>query len=316
LAIYPAITYIVYTPLGWLSAGIIQILTQFLCLLGLGGVVWLWGRASDPHPSFWLIALFISPPVLEAVYLDQFNAVVALLSLTLVTLLLSRQRSGPLTAVLSVFTLVTRPFNSIPLLPGLGHLFLNWRRLLRLAGLGALVLTGLMVLTWLWDAHFVSDTLHSTTNRLLIGPSSLVRQHFGTLALLLFLGLCAALEWYITRLKQSRQALDVAAIMIALSIIPIQLGGPYTTIYLLPILIRLVHHLHSPMPIIAFSCVYGFLMFTAYFSFQLHWVFSMSVFNIYVYAPIILAISASVFLLNITNNIKPESSESELLLTP
>jgi hypothetical protein len=300
LAMYPPTTYLVYTPLGLLAPAAIQFLTQFGCIASMAAVLWIWGQDGEGRRSPWILVLLLSPPMLETIFIDQFNAVVGLLSLSLLTVLLARHRAGPVAALLGVLTLVTRPFNAIPLLPALGRLFLDRRRLFGLLGMGALLLIGLAVITWRWDGRFVQDTIHATAGRPLTGLASFVRLRFGVPGVVALLGLCAVIEWTVVRLGHGRLAsLDMAAILCALSLLPVQLGGLYTAVYALPVLIRLACRLSSPALLVATSAAYSLVFVAAWCLLDLvpHFPLTAPVVNLYVYAPLFLGVGGSVLLL-------------------
>ena len=262
LSIYSPTTYILYAPLGLLPLAVVRCLTEALCCVGLILTIWIWGRDGSSRPPLWAWFLLLSPPALDLIYIDQFNAVVALVTLSLAILLLQQHRSGLLVALLGAITLITRPFNTIPLLAGLARLLTTRWQMLRLLFFGTAILGMVITLAWWWDPHLLHDTLNATGSRSLFGLSGTARHLVGTSGVWGVLLLCALLIWLMAAyLQKHLPQADVLAIVIALSVLPVQQGGPYVAIYTLPLIIRLAQRCRAPgLFISGYAATYSLLM--------------------------------------------------------
>jgi hypothetical protein len=181
----------------------------------------------------------------------------------------------------------------------------GWKNLLRSVAIAAAILTGIIFAAWRWDPHLLHDTLSATTNRPLVGISNIARLALGPLGIILLLLVCACLEWFIAAFSKFNSQADTIAILLALSVIPITLGGPYASVYTFPLLIRLARRLNSPtFFLLYYSAFYALLMLAAWLTsaYLQNFIITPLLAAVYIFFPIIVAIGGSLLLFRNANS--------------
>ncbi|HXZ99204.1 MAG TPA: glycosyltransferase 87 family protein, partial [Candidatus Binatia bacterium] len=254
---YPATTFPLYAPLALLPDRVAQPLTQVGSLALLAAVLFAWGRSDGERPTAWLAALLFSPPAIGLVWIDQVNTAVALASLSAAVFLVNGPRRS-VAGALGAVTLVLRPFNAIPALPALGFLHRRSRRL-AVAVLWCCIVTGAVALVaWRWDGSLIHDLLNTASRRPISGVAGFARQLLGLPGLLGYLAALLAFEiWLARALEPTHSRLDSAAILIAVSVLGVHLGGNYPAVYCFPALARLTARSPSPAWPVAFTVLYA-----------------------------------------------------------
>ncbi len=224
------------------------------------------GAGHEPAPlgigrggtaPLWIWALLLSAPALQLIYIDQFNTALALLSVSLVVPLMDRGRPGWLGA-LSAFALVAKPFCALPLFPGLACLRHPRGRVIAILAATMAWLGAVTLLAWAWDPSVVTDLFRALARRPLVGIPGLSRDLFGSPGVVALLAVWAGFEMLVaTRLKHHGSPADVAAVLVALSVIPLHLGGPYVAVLTLPAMGRLAVRRDSPGLVIVYSGLYS-----------------------------------------------------------
>lgn len=259
---YPATTFVIYVPLLLLPDWLVGPLTQLGSLALIAWVVSAWGRVDGKRPSPWIAALLLSPPALELIYIDQMNTAIALASLSASIFLVTRShRAVP--GVLVAVTALCRPMNAVVALPLLAFLHRRQRSLWKVMAWGAATFAAAALVAWSWDRSLVAVLFSFSEHYHLIGVGGFVRDLWGNsgfIALLVALVACGILM--VRGLETSRSAADIAAIILAVSVIPVQLAGPYTAVYVLPLLIRLAARSHARAWVVGYSVIYSLLWLT------------------------------------------------------
>ncbi len=257
LLIYPSTVYVIYIPLGLLPVGMVQPLTQAACLVAVGFSLRLWGSAEDGKAPMWIWALLLSAPALQLIYIDQFNTAMALLSVSAVIPLMDRGRLGWLGA-LSAFALIAKPFCALPLLPGLACLRHRRGRVIGIIAATMGCLGAVSLLAWAWDPSSLAHIFSALARRPLVGIPGLSRDLFGSPGVVGLLAVWAGFEMLVARrLAGHASPTDVAAVLVALSVIPLHLGGPYVAVLTFPAVARLALRRDSPHVAIAYASLYS-----------------------------------------------------------
>jgi hypothetical protein len=185
------------------------------------------------------------------------NAAIALASLSLAIFLMIRSDRMVPGALLAV-TAICRPLNAAVALPALAFQHRRRRSLPATAVWAAVFVAAAAAVAWSWDHSLAADLLGTAAHRPLVGTAGFARDLLGSWGLLASLAVFAALATALARrLEASHSAADIAAIVLALSVIPVQLGGPYTAIYCFPLLARLAGRSHARGWVVGFSALYA-----------------------------------------------------------
>lgn len=235
LSVYPATAAVQYVPLGLLPRDAVEVGLRIACVALLAWIVVAFGRGDGGRLRPWSLVLLLSPPVIDAVRIDQFNTVLALCALVVANRLLASRRS--LIAGLVAGVAMARPFASAPVIAGvLGGT--GGRARLRMAA-GAAAVVGLTVgVAFAWDHSLIHDIAATSGKRWLQGPIALIRSDFGVSGLIVALAVTGILCALVTRAGSNRP-LDAFVATLAISCIGVHLGGPYVAVFTLPGLARL-----------------------------------------------------------------------------
>jgi Glycosyltransferase family 87 len=235
LAVYPPSSVVQYLPLALLPVGVAQLVTRLATASILVWMVTIFGRNDDGRIEPWSLVLLVSPPAINAVRLDQFNAALALLALIVAWRLLVSGR--PLLAGLVAGIAMTRPLNALPVgmgLTGGARRGQRWRLLV-----GATAFVGMtLAVAFVWDPHLFRDIVSTSEHRSLVGIVGYLRSEFGIVGVGVWLGVVALLCWIVSNGLRDRPR-DAFVVVLALSTIAVHLGGPYVAIFALPAVARL-----------------------------------------------------------------------------
>jgi hypothetical protein len=235
LAIYPPSSVVQYLPLAMLPVGVAEFLTRLATACILVWMVASFGRDDDGRIEPWSLVLLVSPPAINAVRLDQFNAALALLALIVAWHLL---RSGrPLLAGLVAGIAATRPFTAIPVGLGLIGAAGRGQRVRLLAG-GTAFVGMTLAAAFVWDPNLFRDIVSTSEHRSLVGPVGFVRTEFGIVGVCVWLGLVGLLCMTLSNGFRDRPR-DAFVVVLAVSTFAVHLGGPYVAIFALPAVARL-----------------------------------------------------------------------------
>jgi hypothetical protein len=309
---YPATTFVLYLPLVLLPDWLVGPLTQLGSLVLIAWVVGAWGRIDGQRPSPWVAALLLSPPTLELVYIDQMNTAIALASLSASIFLVTRSHRAVPGALIAVTTLC-RPMNAIVAVPALAFLHRRQRSLWRVVVWAAAIIAAAALLAWCWDRSLVAVLFGMAEHRLVIGVSGFVRDNWGNPGLIAFLAALVVVEISMIRsLEPTHSSADIAAIILAISVIPVALAGPYTAVYVLPLLVRLAARSHARAWVVGYSVPYSLLWLT-------HTILSRSLpatdtigtfANVtFIFAPVLSAVVGVYFLAKLPGSARPRSHE-------
>lgn len=309
---YPATTFVIYVPLVLLPDWLVGPLTQIGSLALIAWVVSAWGRVDGKRPSPWIAALLLSPPALELVYIDQMNTAIALASLSASIFLVTRShRAVP--GVLVAVTTLCRPMNAVVAIPLLAFLHRRQRSLWKVMVWGAATFAAAALVAWSWDRSLGAVLFGFSEHYHLIGVGGCVRDLWGNSG---FIALLAALVaggiLMVRGLETSRSAANIAAIILAVSVIPVELAGPYTAVYVLPLLIRLAARSHARAWVVGYSVIYSLLWLT-------HTILSRSLpatdtigtfANVtFIFAPVLSTVVGVYFLAKLPGSLRPRSHE-------
>jgi Glycosyltransferase family 87 len=235
LAAYPPSSVVQYLPLAMLPVGVAEFLTRLATACILIWMVASFGRDDDGRIEPWSLVLLVSPPAINAVRLDQFNAALALLALILAWRLL---RSGrPLLAGLVAGIAATRPLNAIPVGLGLIGAAGRGQRLRLLAG-GTAFVGMTLAASFAWDPNLFRDIVTTSEHRSLVGVVGFMRTEFGVLGVCVWLVVVGMLCMTLSNGLRDRPR-DAFVLVLAVSTFAVHLGGPYAAIFALPAVARL-----------------------------------------------------------------------------
>jgi Glycosyltransferase family 87 len=235
LAVYPPSSVVQYLPLAMLPVGVAEFLTRVATACILIWMVASFGRDDDGRIEPWALVLLVSPPAINAVRLDQFNAALALLVLIVAWRLL---RSGrPLLAGLVAGVAATRPLNAIPVGLGLIGAAGRGQRLRLLAG-GTAFVGITLAASFAWDPNLFRDIVTTSEHRSLVGVVGFMRTEFGVVGVCVWLVVVGILCTTLSNGLRDRPR-DAFVLVLAVSTFAVHLGGPYAAIFVLPAVARL-----------------------------------------------------------------------------
>jgi len=258
LSVYPPSSAVQYLPLALLPVGVAELLTRLATASILVWMVMTFGRDDAGRIEPWSFVLLVSPPAINAVRLDQFNAALTLLALIVAWRLL---RSGrPLLAGLVAGIAMTRPLNAIPVGMGLtGGAGPGQRMRLLVGGTAFVGMT--LALAFAWDTQVFRDIVTTGEHRSLVGIVGYLRSEFGIVGVGVWLGVVALLCWIVSNGLRDRPR-DAFVVVLAVSTIAVHLGGPYVAIFAIPAVARLAATL-SPWWAVTTTLVYAALLVVA-----------------------------------------------------
>jgi Glycosyltransferase family 87 len=235
LAVYPPSSVVQYLPLAMLPIGVAEFLTRLATACILVWMVASFGRDDDGRIEPWALVLLVSPPAINAVRLDQFNAALALFALIVAWRLL---RSGrPLLAGLVAGIAATRPLNALPVGLGLIGAAGRGQRLRLLAGSTAFVGMTLAA-SFAWDPNLFRDIVTTSEHRSLVGVVGFMRTEFGVIGVCVWLVIVGMLCMTLSNGLRDRPR-DAFVLVLAVSTFAVHLGGPYAALFALPAVARL-----------------------------------------------------------------------------
>jgi Glycosyltransferase family 87 len=258
LAAYPPSSVVQYLPLALLPIGLAEFLTRLATAGILCWMVAAFGRDDDGRIEPWSLVLLVSPPAINAVRLDQFNAALALLALIVAWRLL--QSGRPVLAGLVAGVAMTRPLNAIPIGVGLTGAAGRGQTARLLVGGTAFVGMTLAV-AFAWDGNLFRDILTTSEHRSLVGVVGFMRSEFGVAGVTVWLAVVALLCWSVAKGLRDRPR-DAFVVVLAVSTVAVHLGGPYVAIFVLPALARLAATV-SPWWAVAPTVAYAALLAAA-----------------------------------------------------
>jgi len=235
LAVYPPSSVVQYLPLAMLPVGVAEFLTRLATACILVWMVASFGRDDDGRIEPWSLVLLVSPPAINAVRLDQFNAALALFALIVAWHLL---RSGrPLLAGLVAGIAATRPLSAVPIGLGLIGAAGRGQRVRLLAG--GMAFVGMTLAAGVaWDPNLFRDIVTTSEHRSLVGLVGFMRTEFGMVGVCVWLALVGLLCMTLSNGLRDRPR-DAFVLVLAVSTFAVHLGGPYAAIFVLPALARL-----------------------------------------------------------------------------
>jgi hypothetical protein len=254
---YPPTTFVLYAPLGLVPAGAVKPLAQLCSVLLLAVVVYTWGKPPGRRASTWLALLLLSPPAIDLVAVGQVNTAIGVGTLSWA--LLALERAQPIRCgLLMAITLVTRPFNTIPI--AAGAVFFNDARIRQWKAVPAFIgcLAAIGLVAWRWDGALAVDFMRTGGERPLYGVVGFGRLVLGTGGILAVIMLTATAAGILgRRVAKASSDVDGAAVIVALSILAVHFGGPYVSVYAYPAIARLTARTGSPRWCVSFFYLYS-----------------------------------------------------------
>ncbi|MDQ6709214.1 MAG: DUF2029 domain-containing protein [Candidatus Dormibacteraeota bacterium] len=229
-----------FAPLSYLSIPAMRAITIVLCAAVIVLTIALWSKREglfSLRSGLW--PMLLSAPVFAVIWIDQLQAAVGLLALTLAFWAQRRERWW-LVGVAAAFGMI-RVANAVPVLVIL--LLSFWGRPKQLAiaiGAGSLAMAPLVAISFLWDPHWIQDYIAGISAYPFNGTAKLASHSFGYPGLAVLALVTSAMAIWLTRRGFGRR-LDPgrAALAMGITVLVAPLGGLYCAIYVLPALVRL-----------------------------------------------------------------------------
>lgn len=231
---------VAFAPLSYLSWDVAHVVSIGLCGALMVVAIMLWSKREGLFSlgsGMW--PMLLSAPVVAVVWIDQLQAVVGLLALSL-ALWAQRRERWWLVGVAAAFGMI-RVANAIPVLVILLLSFWGKPKQLAIAtGAGLLAMAPLLAISYLWDPHFVTDYIDGISAYPFNGTAKLASHSFGYPGLgVLALVTSIVAVWLTRRGIGGRLDPGRSALAMGITVLVAPLGGLYCAIYVLPALIRL-----------------------------------------------------------------------------
>ena len=231
---------VAFLPLSYLPWPVAHVVSIGLCAIVMAIAVMLWSKRQGLRrleSGLW--PMLLSAPVFAVIWIDQLQAAVGLVALSL-ALWAQRRERWWLVGVAGAFGMI-RVANAIPVLVIL--LLSLWGRPKQLAiavGTALLAMAPLVAISFVWDPQWVQDYVAGISAYPFNGTAKLASHSFGYPGLAVLALVTSLLGVWLTR-RGIGGRLDPgrSALAMGITVLVAPLGGLYCGIFVLPALLRL-----------------------------------------------------------------------------